>query len=94
VRARVAVLRAAVLGGAVWVLASPAATACQACFGAEDAPIIDGAKAGAWILIGLTLAMEAAFVGFFLYLRRRARKAASNAPEPGWRPLQRNTRWS
>jgi len=88
------VLRAGLLLAAVWVLSAPAARACQACFGAEDSPIIDGAKAGAWMLIGLTFCMEAAFVGFFIYLRRRAKRASSIELDSEWRELQRNTRWS
>jgi hypothetical protein len=87
-------LRAGALLAAAWVIAAPAARACQACFGAEDSPIIDGAKAGAWMLIGLTFCMEAAFVGFFIYLRRRAKRASSIELDSEWRELQRNTRWS
>lgn len=87
-------LRAGALLAAVWVAATPAARACQACFGAEDSPIIDGAKAGAWMLIGLTFCMEAAFVGFFIYLRRRAKRSSSIELDSEWRELQRNTRWS
>lgn len=93
-RTPVRVLRAGALLAAAWVVAAPAARACQACFGAEDSPIIDGAKAGAWMLIGLTFCIEAAFVGFFIYLRRRARRAVSIELDSEWRELQRNTRWS
>ena len=82
------------LVSAAWVVATPAARACQACFGAEDSPIIDGARVGAWMLIGLTVCMEAAFVGFFIYLRRRAKRASSIELDSEWRELQRNTRWS
>jgi hypothetical protein len=93
-RALARTLRGAALLAAAWVVATPAARACQACFGAEDSPIIDGAKAGAWMLIGLTFCMEAAFVGFFIYLRRRAKRASSIELDSEWRELQRNTRWS
>jgi len=87
-------VRAGALLTAAWVVATPAARACQACFGAEDSPIIDGARAGAWMLIGLTFCMEAAFVGFFIYLRRRAKRSSSIELDSEWRELQRNTRWS
>ena len=87
-------LRTTAVAVAAWLLAAPAARACQACFGAEDSPIVDGARAGAWILIGLTLCMEAAFVAFFIYLRRRARRASGIELDSEWRELQRNTRWS
>src|SRR5204862_627107 len=75
-RALARALRAGALLTAAWVVATPAAHACQACFGAEDSPIIDGARAGARMLLGLTFCLEAALVGFFIYLtgpRHRAR---------------------
>jgi hypothetical protein len=74
--------RAAVAVVALWALAPGAARACQACFGAGDAPIIDGARAGAWALIALTLTVQGAFAGFFFYLRRRFKKAAASIPGP------------
>ena len=86
--------RAAVLCVASAVLASPAAHACQACFGAADSPIIDGAKAGAWILIGLTLSIEGAFAGFFIYLRRRARRASGTTLGSCIQEPRQDTRWS
>jgi hypothetical protein len=87
-------LRAVAAAAVVGLLSSPAVQACQACFGAEDAPIVDGAKAGAWILIGLTFCIEGAFAGFFLYLRRRARRASGTAPRTAIHALRRQTRWS
>jgi hypothetical protein len=74
--------RAAVAAVALWALAPGAARACQACFGAGDAPIIDGARAGAWALIALTLTVQGAFAGFFFYLRRRFKKAAASMSGP------------
>jgi hypothetical protein len=35
--------------------------------------MIDAARLGVWLLFGLVLAVQAAFVLFFLHLRRRAR---------------------
>jgi hypothetical protein len=64
---------------ALWALAPGAAHACQACFGAKDTPMIDGARAGAWALIVLTLTVEGGFVGFFIYLRRRFKKFAARS---------------
>lgn len=55
-----------------------AARACQACFGAEDGPMIDGARAGGWALIALAGLMQVAFATFFLILRRRLRQAAAS----------------
>jgi urocanate hydratase len=61
-----------------------AARACQACFGAEDGPMIEGARAGGWALIGLAAVMQGAFATFFLILRRRLRQAAAS-PSTGGR---------
>ena len=74
--------RATVAALALWVLAPGAARACQACFGGGDTPMIDGARAGAWALIALTLTVQGAFAGFFFYLRRRFKKAAASIPGP------------
>jgi hypothetical protein len=64
----------------LWAAAPGAARACQACFGAQDAPIVDGARAGAWALIALTVCVQGAFAGFFIYLRRRFKRAAASMP--------------
>ena len=77
--------RAALAAAALWALAPGAARACQACFGAGDAPMIDGARAGAWALIALTLTVQGGFAGFFFYLRRRFKKAAASIPGPDTR---------
>jgi len=77
------IARAAVAGLGLWAMAPGAARACQACFGGGDAPMIDGARAGGWALIALTLMMQGAFAGFFFYLRRRFKKAAASIPGPG-----------
>ena len=71
--------RVASATAALWALAPGAARACQACFGAKDTPMIDGARAGAWALIALTLTVEGGFVGFFIYLRRRFKKFAARS---------------
>jgi hypothetical protein len=72
-------LRLAPLALALGVVAATPARACQSCFGAADAPMLDGARAGGWALIALTVGIEGAFVGFFIYLRRRFKKAARSA---------------
>lgn len=59
------------------VLFAEPAWACQACFGADDGPMISGARAGGWALIGLVVFMQVAFATFFLILRRRFRLAAA-----------------
>jgi hypothetical protein len=45
-----------------------------------------------WLLLAVTLGLQAAFVAFFLYLRRRAAKAAGEALDEEWSRLQRG--WS
>jgi urocanate hydratase len=61
------------------------AHACQACFGAADGPMIEGARAGGWALIGLAAVMQGAFATFFLILRRRLKQAAAAPAAPGGR---------
>ena len=50
--------------------------ACPMCFGAEETSMIDGTKLGIVVMLGITLAVQAAFVAFFLYLRKHAKRAA------------------
>jgi hypothetical protein len=59
------------------------------CFGAEESSLIDGAKMGVLVLLGITLAVQGAFLGFFLYLRKRARSIAEVDLENEWSELQR-----
>jgi len=73
-RAGAAIRLTAALGTAA---ASPgAAQACSTCFGAAEGPMIDGARMGVWALFLLTLAVQAAFVAFFITLYRRSRGTA------------------
>lgn len=79
-------LSAAVL--ALAVTASPA-LACPSCFGRAEGPLVDAARLGMWLLLAVTLGLQAAFVLFFLHLRRRAARAASEALDDEWSRLQR-----
>jgi hypothetical protein len=76
------------IGGGSTVLA------CPVCFGAEESPLIDGAKLGVVVLVAVTLAVQLAFVSFFLYLRKRAKQAAELDLETEWSDLQRGARSS
>jgi hypothetical protein len=62
------------------------------CFGALDgaleSSIIDGTKLGILALLGVTLAVQGAFVAFFLYLRRRAKRIADIDLDIEWSELQ------
>ena len=74
------------------LLAPPAAWACQTCFGNAEGPLIDAARLGTFLLLGVTFAVQGAFLAFFLYLRRQARRAAEAALDDEWSRLQRH--WS
>ena len=63
--------------------------ACPACFGAGEGPMIDAARLGTFLLLGITLAIQGGFVAFFLYLRRQARRAQEQALDAEWSSLQR-----
>jgi hypothetical protein len=62
--------------------------ACPVCFGALETPMIDGTKLGILALLGVTLAVQSAFVAFFLYLRRRAKRIADIDLDTEWAELQ------
>ena len=79
----VATAAAVVIGGGSSVLA------CPVCFGAEETSMIDGAKLGVLVLLAITLAVQGGFVGFFLYLRKRAKRIADIELDTEWSELQR-----
>jgi hypothetical protein len=65
--------------------------ACPVCFGAEETAMIDGTKLGIAVMLGITFAVQGAFLGFFLYLRNRAKRIAEADLEDEWSELQRRT---
>jgi heme/copper-type cytochrome/quinol oxidase subunit 2 len=75
---------AVVIGGSSTVLA------CPVCFsaGAEETHLIDGTQLGMLALLGITLAVQGAFLSFFLYLRRRAKRIADIDLDTEWSQLQ------
>jgi hypothetical protein len=75
-------MAAIVIGG------SSSVFACPVCFGAEETGMIDGAKLGILALLGVTLAVQGAFVAFFLYLRKRAKRIADVDLDTEWSQLQ------
>ena len=77
-----------VAGGGTSVLA------CPVCFGAQETPMIDGAKLGVLVMLGITLVVQGGFVGFFLYLRNRAKRIADVELDTEWSELQRSPRTS
>jgi hypothetical protein len=62
--------------------------ACPVCFGAEETPLIDGAKLGVAVMLAITFVVQGAFLGFFLYLRRRAKRMAEIDLDNEWSELQ------
>ena len=79
---------AVMIGGATSVFA------CPVCFGAEETSIIDGAKLGVIVMLAITLVVQGGFVGFFLYLRKRAKRIADVELDTEWSELQRSPRTS
>jgi len=68
-----------------WVL-----LACTMCFAAEETSMIDGTKLGVLVMLAILLAVQAAFVAFFLYLRKRAKSIADIELDNEWSELQRS----
>lgn len=68
--------------------------ACPVCFGAEETALIDGTRLGILVLLVITLAVQGGFVGFFLYLRRRAKRIAELDLDTEWSELQQAPRTS
>ena len=77
-----------VIGGGSTLLA------CPVCFGAEETSMIDGAKLGVLVMLGVLFAVQGGFVGFFLYLRKRAKRIADVELDTEWSELQRSPRTS
>ncbi len=76
------------IGGSATVLA------CPMCFGAEETTMIDGTKLGVLVMLAVTLAVQGGFLGFFLYLRKRAKRIADIELDTEWSELQRSPRTS
>jgi len=79
---------AVVLGGSSTLLA------CPVCFGAEETSIVDATKLGIVVMLAITLVVQGAFVGFFLYLRHRAKLNANLELDAEWSQLQGASRTS
>ncbi len=69
-----------------WVIA------CTMCFGAQETGIIDGAKLGVLVMLGVLFAVQGGFVGFFVYLRKRAKRIADIELDDEWSKLQKVSR--
>jgi heme/copper-type cytochrome/quinol oxidase subunit 2 len=67
---------------------------CPECFGAAETAMVDGTKIGVLVMVAITMVVQGAFVGFFLYLRKRAKRYAEGELEAEWSKLQRASRTS
>jgi len=85
---RLGITRVLTTAAAVVIGGSSSVLACPVCFGAEETSMIDGAKLGVLVLLVITLAVQGGFLGFFLYLRKRAKRIADLDLETEWSELQ------
>ena len=85
---RLGIVRVLMTAVAVVIGGSSSVFACPVCFGAAEGSMIDGAKLGILVLLGVTLAVQGAFLGFFLYLRQRAKRIADIDLDSEWSQLQ------
>jgi hypothetical protein len=88
------VLRAVMTALVAMIAGSSTVLACPMCFGAEETSMIDGTRLGVLVMIAITLSVQGAFVAFFLYLRKRAKRIAEADLESEWSELQRISRTS
>jgi hypothetical protein len=86
----VAVLTAAFVAS----LGSTRVFACPVCFGAEETSMIDGTRLGVLVMLGVLFAVQGGFLGFFLYLRTRAKRIADIELDTEWSELQGASRTS
>ena len=83
--------RVFMMAAAMVIGGSSSVFACPVCFGlldAEDSSMIDGTKLGILVLLAITIAVQGAFVAFFIYLRRRAKLIADIDLDIEWSKLQ------
>ena len=81
-------MRVVTIATAVTIGLSSSAFACPVCFGAEETSMIDASRLGILVLLLVTFAVQGAFVGFFLYLRKRAKLIADIDLDNEWSELQ------
>ncbi len=93
-RVRIGIRRAFTTAAAVMIGGGTSALAAQAAQLAGDTSIMDGAKLGIVVLLVITFAMQGAFMGFFLYLRRRAKRIADIDLDTEWLEVQSTPRRS
>jgi hypothetical protein len=77
-----AALRRSVVGAATTglVLGPVAVLACPVCFGVEDGPAADGARAAVAVLMGVTGLVLSGAAAFVVRFVRRTRRMTGSAP--------------
>jgi hypothetical protein len=93
-RARRNLALTAFTAGAVMLGGDASLLACPVCFGAEETSMVEGTKLGILVMLAITFAVQGAFVGFFVYLRKRAKRIADIELDSEWSELQRASRTS
>jgi heme/copper-type cytochrome/quinol oxidase subunit 2 len=83
-----------VIAVALMTFGSTSVLACPVCFGAEETSMIDGTRLGILVLLAITVGVQGAFLAFFLYLRRRAKRIADIELDSEWSELQGASRTS
>ena len=92
---RIGIRRAFTTAAAVMIGGGTSALAAQSSMQLTgDTSLMDGAKLGILVLLAITLAMQGAFVAFFLYLRRRAKRIADVDLDVEWSEVQSSPRRS
>jgi hypothetical protein len=81
-------MRILMAAAALWIGGASSAFACPVCFGAEETHLIDGARLGVLVMLGVLFAVQGGFVGFFLYLRKRAKRIAEIDLDTEWSEIQ------
>jgi heme/copper-type cytochrome/quinol oxidase subunit 2 len=77
---------------AIMIVGDSSVLACPVCFAAEETSMINGTRVGILVLLAVTLVVQGAFAGFFLYLRNRAKRMAEIELDTEWSELQRASR--
>jgi heme/copper-type cytochrome/quinol oxidase subunit 2 len=88
---RLGIGRVIMMAAAMVIGGSSPVLACPVCFGlldAEDSSMIDGTRLGILVLLAITIGVQGAFVAFFIYLRRRAKRIADIDLDIEWSKLQ------
>jgi hypothetical protein len=91
---RLGIGRVITTAAAVVIFGSSKVFACPLCFGAEETSMIDATRLGIAVMLAITFAVQGGFLGFFLYLRKQAKRNAELELDAEWAELQRPSRTS